>query len=130
MSTPPLSPHLGVYRFMYTMALSISHRISGLAMSIGLIVLCAWLVALAAGQQTYAAFMVYLGSWPGQALLAALLLAFIYHFCNGIRHLLWDSGRGLERAEARRSAVITIAATLLLYGFFFYLLFLGKAGLT
>jgi succinate dehydrogenase / fumarate reductase cytochrome b subunit len=100
MAQRPLSPHLSIYRFAYTMATSILHRASGVVLSAGLLLLAAWLGALASG----------LSGWPGRALLGALLLAFCYHFCNGIRHLMWDIGVGLERAAARRSATVVIAA--------------------
>jgi succinate dehydrogenase / fumarate reductase cytochrome b subunit len=109
MSQRPLSPHLFIYRFAYTMATSILHRASGLVLSLGLLLLATWLVALASGPERYAAVAACLGSWPGKVLLGSLLLAFCYHFCNGIRHLFWDLGIGLERNAARRSASMVIA---------------------
>jgi succinate dehydrogenase cytochrome b subunit len=123
MAQRPLSPHIGIYRFAYTMASSIFHRATGLLMSAGLLVLAAWLVALASGADHYAAVATCLASWPGKLLLGLLLLAFCYHFANGIRHLLWDVGVGLERRAARFSAklVVTcavIGAAVLLYLFF------------
>jgi succinate dehydrogenase / fumarate reductase cytochrome b subunit len=110
MAQRPLSPHLFIYRFAYTMATSILHRVSGLALAAGLLLLAAWLAALAAGPESYARVTACLASWPGQVLLGLLLLSFCYHFCNGIRHLVWDLGIGLERAAARRSASVVIAA--------------------
>jgi succinate dehydrogenase / fumarate reductase cytochrome b subunit len=112
MAQRPLSPHLFIYRFAYTMATSILHRASGLALSAGLLLLAVWLVALASGPESYAAVAACLGSWPGRVLLALVLLAFCYHFCNGIRHLLWDLGIGLERKAARRSAIMVFAVAL------------------
>ena len=77
--------------------------------SLGLIVWCCWLAALAGGAQAYGA-----GSrWPGhgrQVLLALWVVAFVYHFCNGIRHLFWDAGKGLERAQARSSGRVVVIA--------------------
>ena len=108
MALRPLSPHLFIYRFAYTMATSILHRASGVVLSGGLLLLAAWLVALASGPEAYTTFTACLSSWPGQILLGALLAAFCYHFCNGIRHLLWDLGIGLERKAARRSATVVI----------------------
>lgn len=119
MSTPsrPLSPHLQVYRFAHTMALSILHRATGIALSVGFLVLTAWLVAIARGPRAYAAFTAWLGSGVGLVLLAGFAVAFWYHFVAGIRHLVFDTGRSLERAPARRSAVVVIVVTLVLVAF-------------
>lgn len=112
MAQRPLSPHVFIYRFAYTMATSILHRASGIALSAGLLLLAAWLVALASGPERYAALSACIGSIPGRVLLGAVLLAFCYHFCNGIRHLLWDVGVGLERKAARRSATVAVTVAL------------------
>ena len=114
----PLSPHIGVYRFMYTMVLSIVHRITGVALSCGFLLLAWWLMALAAGPDAYSQAVVLLRTPLCKILLAGFALAFIYHFCNGIRHLVWDTGRGLERAQARRSGRTVIIATLVLFALF------------
>lgn len=119
----PLSPHLGIYRFAYTMATSIAHRASGIVLSVGLICLAWWLIAAAGSAEDYATAVAVLGSGLGQLLLAGWLLAFCYHLCNGIRHLNWDLGRGLERQEARRSATVVVVATLVLAGLFGYVAF-------
>jgi len=111
----PLSPHLQVYRFGYTMALSILHRMTGIVLSLGLLALTAWLVGLAVGARGYGRVVAVLGSAPGLVLLAGVLAAFCYHLCCGVRHLLFDTGHGLERREARWSARITIAAAVLLF---------------
>jgi succinate dehydrogenase / fumarate reductase cytochrome b subunit len=110
MANRPLSPHLTVYRFAYTMALSIVHRMTGVALSVGLIVLVLWLAALAGGAQAYGAWLAVAGSWPFKVLLALWVVAFVYHFCNGIRHLFWDAGKGLERAQARSSGRVVVIA--------------------
>jgi succinate dehydrogenase / fumarate reductase cytochrome b subunit len=122
MAQRPLSPHVFIYRFAYTMATSILHRASGVVLSMGLLLLAVWLGALAAGPERYARVAACLTSWPGQMLLGALLAAFCYHFCNGIRHLLWDLGIGLERTAARRSAAVVIAATVASAGLLAWLL--------
>jgi len=114
----PLSPHLGVYKFMYTMALSFLHRATGVALSCGFLLLTWWLMALAAGPDAYSQAVALLRMPLFKILLAGFALAFIYHFCNGIRHLVWDTGRGLERAQARRSGRAVIIATLLLFALF------------
>ena len=114
MDQRPLSPHLGVYKFQYTMSLSIMHRITGCAATVGFLLFIGWLMALAAGPDSYARAMQVLSSPLAKLLLVGFTFSFIYHFFNGIRHLVWDTGRGLERAQARRSAVVVIVAALLL----------------
>jgi succinate dehydrogenase / fumarate reductase, cytochrome b subunit len=114
MNQRPLSPHLGVYKFMYTMSLSILHRITGCAASFGFLIFAWWLLALASGPASYASAMRTLSSPLAKLLLVGFTFSFVYHFCNGIRHLVWDTGRGLERAQARRSGAVVIIAALLL----------------
>jgi len=123
----PLSPHLSIYRFAYTMALSISHRITGIVMAVGLLLLTYWLLALATGPAAYAGAMRLMGSWFVQLLLAGWLLAFVYHLCNGIRHLTFDMGLGMEKAEARRSAIWTVVVTVLIFGLLAFLAFFARS---
>jgi succinate dehydrogenase / fumarate reductase cytochrome b subunit len=123
MANRPLSPHLTVYRFAYTMALSIFHRATGVALSTGLLLLVCWLVAQALGEQAYSKWLWLASSWPVKLLFGLLLVAFIYHFCNGIRHLFWDAGKGLERAQARRSAMIVLVAVAVLSLLLLFMLF-------
>jgi succinate dehydrogenase / fumarate reductase cytochrome b subunit len=110
MNQRPLSPHLGVYKFMYTMSLSILHRITGLAATMGFLAFVWWLMALASGPESYARAMHLLTTPLARLLLAGFTFSFVYHFCNGIRHLVWDTGRGFERVHARRSGLIVIVA--------------------
>ena len=114
MNSRPLSPHLGVYKFLYTMALSILHRITGVAATVGFLVFSWWLMALATGPGSYARAMHLLSTPFAKLLLVGFTFSFVYHFCNGIRHLVWDTGRGLERVQARRSGRVVIVAALLL----------------
>jgi succinate dehydrogenase / fumarate reductase, cytochrome b subunit len=123
MTQRPLSPHLTIYRFAYTMALSILHRITGLALAAGFIVLVLWLAALAGGTRVYSCFLWLVGSWPFKVLLGLWLVAFVYHFANGIRHLCWDAGKGLEKAQARRSALVVVIAVVVVSLLLLYLLF-------
>ena len=122
----PLSPHLGVYRFMYTMATSIAHRITGVVLTGGLLLLVWWLMAAATGPAAYAGAARVLGSGFAQLLMAGWLLAFVYHLCNGIRHLTWDVGLGLEKREARRSAAVVVAATVVIASVLGYLAFFAR----
>jgi succinate dehydrogenase / fumarate reductase cytochrome b subunit len=122
MAQRPLSPHVFIYRFAYTMATSIFHRATGVALSGGLLLLVAWLLALASGPDAYAGFAACAGSWPVRALLALLVLSFCYHFANGIRHLTWDAGFGMERAQARLSAKLVVAFVVISAPLLIYLL--------
>lgn len=112
----PLSPHLQVYRPQITSVLSILHRISGVILSFGIVVLVCWLAAAAAGDQSYETAKGILGSIPGRVLLFGWTLAFFYHFLNGIRHLEWDTGRGFEIPQVIRSGwtVVILAGFLTL----------------
>jgi succinate dehydrogenase / fumarate reductase cytochrome b subunit len=108
----PLSPHLQVYRPMYTTVLSILHRVTGLGLAAGLGLLAWWLLALATGPAAYARVRAVLGSPLGFLMLTGFVVMFWYHFCNGIRHLNWDTGRGLEKASARRSGALVVIVAL------------------
>jgi succinate dehydrogenase / fumarate reductase cytochrome b subunit len=99
---------------MYTMSLSILHRITGCVATVGFLLFVWWLMALATGPEDYATAMRWLSSPVGKLLLVGFTFSFVYHFCNGIRHLLWDTGRGLERAQARRSGAVVVVATVFL----------------
>ena len=110
----PLSPHLQVYRLPFTALTSISHRISGVLLSGGALVLVYWVVATAAGPQAYATANAILGSLPVQLLLFAWTFVLFYHLCNGIRHLFWDAGYGLSLEAAQRSGQTVIGAAVAL----------------
>jgi succinate dehydrogenase / fumarate reductase, cytochrome b subunit len=128
MANRPLSPHLTIYRFAYTMALSIVHRITGIALSVGLMAVVLWLAALAGGERSYATYLGFAGSWPFTVLLVLWVVAFVYHFCNGVRHLFWDAGKGLERTQARRSARIVVAAVAVISAMLLFALFRSTPG--
>jgi len=117
-SNRPLSPNLQIYRPQLTSVLSISHRIIGIVMSNGAMLLVSWLVAAAVGPQAYAAIQGFLGSWIGLTLLLGWTFSLFFHLCNGIRHLVWDAGLGFDLrtiyasgwAVVVASAALTIAA--------------------
>ena len=123
MGERPLSPHLGIYRFWYTMATSIMHRLSGLALAFGLIVLAWWLTALANGETAYLTALDWLALWPVKVLLFGLLAAFLYHLACGLRHLALDADLGFEKQQARRGAWLTWGVAVIAIGVFGYLLF-------
>lgn len=124
MASRPLSPHLSIYRFAYTMVLSVLHRATGIVIGAGLLLLVGWLLALAAGPRPYAQFSAFAATWPLQVVIAGLVVSFCYHLANGIRHLFWDMGLGLERREARRSGRIVVVATVLLSAALLYFFFM------
>jgi succinate dehydrogenase / fumarate reductase, cytochrome b subunit len=109
----PLSPHLQVYRPQWTSILSISHRATGVALVAGAVVLVWWLAAAAGSPEYYESFQGIAGSILGQLALFVWTLCLMYHLCNGLRHMMWDSGRWLELEQARKSGqhvVISAAA--------------------
>lgn len=109
----PLSPHLQVYRPMYTMVLSISHRISGVFQSIGMLLLAYWLVAAASGDGAYATAAKLFGSPLVKLAIVGWIVAFWFHLFAGLRHLVWDAGYGFEKRTARRSArLVAVLASL------------------
>ena len=108
----PLSPHLQVYRPMYTMVLSISHRASGIFQSLGLVLLVYWLVAAASGAEAYATAARVFANPLVKLAIAGWVVAFWFHLFAGLRHLVWDAGFGFEKRTARRSGqlVVVLAA--------------------
>ena len=104
----PLSPHLQVYKYQLTSVLSITHRMTGVVLSLAAIVFCIWLASVAAGEETYAAVMSHVTAWYGWVLIIAFSFSLYYHLCNGIRHLFWDIGKGLEIESAYRSGYAVI----------------------
>lgn len=110
----PLSPHLQVYRPQLTSALSILHRITGIALALGTILLVYWLLAAAAGEARYETARAIVGHWLGRLLLFGWSFALVYHLLNGIRHLFWDAGLGFELKAAYRSGWIVIIGSIAL----------------
>ena len=92
----PLSPHLQIYKPQITSVLSIMHRITGVSLSIGSIILVAWVVALASGLESYSYFTNITNHWLSHLILFGFTFALYYHLSNGIRHLFWDAGFGFE----------------------------------
>jgi len=112
----PLSPFMFPiwYRFQITSGLSILHRLTGIALAVGSILLAWWLIAVAAGGKWFAATHELLASRVGLLLLFLWSAAFFYHLCSGIRHLAWDRGHGFELRSAYRSGYAVIIATVVL----------------
>ena len=112
----PLSPFMFPtwYRFQITSALSILHRLTGVALAIGSILLAWWLVAVAAGGKVFTATHAFIASPIGVVLLFLWSVAFFYHLCSGIRHLAWDAGWGFELQTAHLTGYAVLAATVVL----------------
>ena len=111
----PLSPHLQIYRPQISSVLSITHRITGVALAFGSILLVAWIAVLAMGSEDrYGAFAGFLRGPIGTILLLGWSWALFYHLGNGIRHLFWDAGMGFELATMRRSGWAVIVASVAL----------------
>lgn len=112
----PLSPFMfpSWYRFALTSALSILHRLTGIALAVGSVVLVWWLVSVAAGGATFAATHAVLTSPVGRVLLFGWSIAFYFHLVNGVRHLAWDAGYGLQLRSAYRGGYAVLAATVVL----------------
>jgi succinate dehydrogenase / fumarate reductase, cytochrome b subunit len=123
MAERPLSPHITVYRWAYTMTLSILHRVSGVALAVTLLGFVVWLVVASMGADAYVAMLPLLISLPSKMLIALAVAGLIFHFCNGLRHLAWDMGWGFERADARRSAALVVATTLIAAAVCIYFIF-------
>lgn len=123
MSTPgrPLSPHLSIYRWPITMTLSILHRLSGIALSVGLVAYAVWLVAASSNDADYGRYVDFMSSWYGQVMLIGWSAAFFFHFANGVRHLAWDLGYGFELPTANGSAWFVVVLTIVLTAAFWVL---------
>jgi succinate dehydrogenase / fumarate reductase cytochrome b subunit len=107
----PLSPHVQVWRWHITMATSILHRATGVALYVGALIAAAWAVALAQGPDAYATFKHVMGSPLGKLVMLGLTVSYFYHLANGVRHLVWDTGHGLDVKSANASAVVVFAFT-------------------
>lgn len=118
-SKRPLSPHLTIYRMTWTMAMSIVHRITGCALYFGTLLLVWWLVAAASSARHFDVANNFLGSWFGRLILLGYTWALIHHMLGGIRHLIWDTGRGFGEAErffyARMTLIGSVTITILLW---------------
>ena len=104
----PLSPHLQIYRWYLTMALSIAHRVTGIGLALGLFLLTWWLLALASGPEAFATVQSVTHSWFGVLVLLIYTYVVFYHCANGIRHLVWDAGYGFDPKVAHQSGLAVL----------------------
>jgi succinate dehydrogenase / fumarate reductase cytochrome b subunit len=105
----PLSPHLQIWRWHITMLTSILHRATGIGLYVGALILTGWALSLAGGEATYSVYMGLLGSWLGRVVMFGLTVCIFYHMANGVRHLVWDSGKGFLPKTASFTAMVCIA---------------------
>ena len=119
MTNRPISPHLQVYKPQLTSVLSILHRITGVALAVGTILLVYWLIAAASGPEAFASAEALIGSWLGRILLFGWTFALYFHLSNGIRHLFWDAGFGFELKTVYASGwtAVALAVALTLVSF-------------
>ena len=104
----PLSPHLSIYRPPMTMAMSIAHRISGAALYVGVLLLAWFLIAASADASSFAVFSGFISSFIGQIILFLVTWALFHHLVGGVRHIIWDSGYGLEKPLRDQMAWATL----------------------
>ena len=110
----PLSPHLQVYKPQLTSVLSILHRVTGIALAVGTLLLVWWLIAAASGPDAYDTAQGFIGSILGRLLLLGWTFALFYHLANGIRHLAWDTGWGFELATAYTTGWLVVIVSIVL----------------
>ena len=115
----PLSPHLQIYRWSWTMGMSIFHRVTGVANYLGTVLVAAWLLAMATGPGAYDAVQGFFGSIIGRLILFGYTWSLMHHMLGGVRHLIWDFGHGLEPGTrfnmARFTLIGSVALTLLIW---------------
>ena len=117
----PISPHLQVYKPQITSVLSIFHRITGVALTFGLILLVAWIFTLSLGEEYFEFFVMFIKSWFGVLILFGFTFALNYHLCNGIRHLFWDAGYGYEIETVHKSGLAVLVVSFVLTILILYL---------
>jgi succinate dehydrogenase cytochrome b subunit len=127
-SARPLSPHLSVYRWQIQMATSIAHRVTGIFLSLGLLLVAWALIALASGPEAFAELAAFCSSWIGMILLLGWTWSLAFHFLNGIRHLLQDIGLGYAPATFVRNGWIVTIGSLVLTALVFACVFAQRGG--
>jgi succinate dehydrogenase / fumarate reductase, cytochrome b subunit len=110
----PLSPHLSIYRPLINMVMSIVHRITGIANYVGTVLIAAWLVAAAMGPEAYGTVNALFGHPLGKLVLLGYSWSLVHHMLGGMRHLIWDTGRGLEIGAVNALSWLTITGSLAL----------------
>src|SRR6185312_8407455 len=123
----PLSPHMTIYHWAPTMLVSITHRATGIALSVGALVLALWLIAISNGPDAYQAFYGYALTPLGLLVMFGFAWSLAFHALQGIRHLAWDLGYGFQKETARLTALLVIGLSLLIAAAVFALVWTGRA---
>jgi len=124
----PLSPHLTIYRWPVSMATSITHRVTGVGLSVGTLFLAWWLIAAASGPEAYQTFSHLAANPIGQLVLFGFVWALAFHLLNGIRHLAWDMGYGFDLPTANATGWLVIVLSVVLAAAAFVAVHLGHGG--
>ena len=110
----PTSPHLQIYKLPLTGIISISHRMTGVLLTLGLVLFVLMISAVAGGSESYSAMQAMMNTWLAKLVLWGFIYALFFHLCHGVRHLLWDAGQSFDKETLNRSAVVELASSLLL----------------
>ena len=124
----PLSPHLTIYRWQVTMIASITHRLTGLALSVGALALAWWLVAISRGPETYETFTLAAASPLGLIVLFGFSWSLAFHLLNGVRHLAWDMGYGFDKRTATMTGILVFLGSFLIAAGLFAVAWVGRGG--
>ncbi len=108
----PLSPHVQIYHPSLTYLMSITHRVLGGALYFGTLLMVWWLIAAATGPNAYADVQWFMETWIGRLILFGYTWALIHHMLGGIRHLVWDTGRGFGPAEREWLTAATLVGSI------------------
>ena len=122
----PLSPHLSIWRFQLPAVMSITHRITAVILTSGTVLLTAWLIALASGENSFELVSMIVSHPLGQFVMFGYSVVLFYHASNGVRHLFWDFGKGLDIPGVYASGWIAITAMVVLTVGFWVFMFFGR----
>jgi succinate dehydrogenase / fumarate reductase, cytochrome b subunit len=125
----PLSPHLQIYRWPLPMAMSIAHRVTGAGLYVGTVLMAWWLIAAASGPNAYSRIGAFINSGIGRLILFGYTWALLHHMLGGIRHLIWDTGRGFAPQEREGLALATLVGSILLTALLWIVGYLYMGGL-
>jgi succinate dehydrogenase / fumarate reductase cytochrome b subunit len=127
-ATRPLSPHLTIYRWPVTMVTSITHRATGIGMTVGMVMLAWWLVAVSNGPEGWEKFHAVSDTPLGLLVVFGLTWSLAFHFLNGVRHLAWDLGYGFEKNLAERNSMMILAGSIVIALAIFAAVWTGHGG--
>ena len=123
----PLSPHLDIYKKQITSVLSITHRLTGVVLAIGALLVAAWLVCVASDADCFTWCQHIIASWFGKLALFVFSASLIYHLLNGVRHLLWDIGWGMDIATVEKTGYLVVVLSVILTGLLWFVALRGGA---